>query len=443
MTQCSGKLELGAIGKRTISVDFNGGAIASDGGILLLREVERRVGLIHRLSGCLEDRRDPNRIRHTVEDLLRQRVFQICCGYEDANDADRLRSDPALKTACDRELDPDDDLGSQPTLTRLENAADNDTIQRLLQSLVDHWLEHRQRPADGRIILDVDSTDDETHGQQEFAEFHGYYRHYCYQPVLIHDGETGDLILPFLRPGRVSARLGADGLLIYLADRVREKWPGVQVIVRGDSGYCGEDFYLELETHGIDYVLGIAKNANLNKLTETAMKAARLFSAMTERKTTIYAEGRYQAGSWTTSRRVIAKAERLKDKDNQRFVVTTLDEPPAWIYREFYVKRGEASENRIKDLKLDCSGDRLSCHRFITNFFRLILHTAAYTLMHELRKACKNTRFGRARIETLRLRLVKIGVRIRQTTRRIWFHLSESTPEKELWTEIMRKLVAA
>ena len=442
MTHCNQTFAFSSMQKRQLVVDFQGGAITTDGGAIWLREVDRKLGLIDRLTDCLHDPRDSRRVRHTLSDLLRQRIFQIALGYEDANDAETLRKDPALKIGCHR--DPhQEDLASQPTLSRLENSVDNDDLQRLLKGMVDHYVEHRETPHNGWIVFDVDATDDETHGQQEFAGFHAYYGHYCYLPLLIHDGHTGDLIVPLLRPGRVSAKLGADGILLYLAERVREKWPDVRVLVRGDSGYCGELLYEQLEAAGIDYVFGIARNARLQALAEPLMKPARLLSFLADRKMTAFAWGEYQAEGWDRARKVVVKAERLLGKDNPRFLVTTLEGDPGWIYRKLYCIRGESSENRIKDLMNGCRADRLSCHRFTGNFFRLILHSAAYILLHQLRRELEAGDVDRMEITTLRLKVLKVGGRIRRTCRKIWVHLASGYPYRQLWEVLHQRLVLA
>lgn len=440
MTDCTQSFTFSSIQKKQLIADFQGGAVTTDGGAVWLREADRKLGLIDRLAGCLDDPRDLRRVSHTLDDLLRQRIFQIALGYEDTNDATTLRHDPALKISCHRDLQQDD-LASQPTLSRLENGVSHEDVQRSVASLVDHYVENRAQPRDGWIIFDVDATDDPTHGQQEFAGFHAFYGHYCYLPLLIHDGHTGELIVPFLRPGRVAAKLGADGILLYLAQRVREKWPEVRILVRGDSGMCGELLYEQLEADGIDYVFGIARNPRLQKLAEPLMKPVRLLSLLSESKMTAFSWGEYRAGSWSRARKVVVKAERLLGKDNPRFLITTLDGNPGWIYRELYCLRADRSENRIKDLMNGCKADRLSCRRFASNFFRLILHSAAYILLHQLRRELEAADVGRMEITTLRLRVLKVGGRIRQTCRKIWVHLATSYPYQQLWEVLHRRLV--
>ena len=441
MTECSKTFGFGAIGKRDIRAAFDGGKITSDAGVILLREADRALGLIDRLAAAIPDWRGAKGLTHPLADLLRQRVFQIAMGYEDANDADTLRFDPAFKIALGCNPDSDRDLASQPSLSRLENHIDETIIPVLLAALVDHWIENRPKPASGWITLDVDATDVETHGQQEFTAFHAFYDEYCYLPLLIHDGETGDLILPFLRPGTVAAKAGADGLLLYLAERVREKWPQVKVLVRGDSGFCSETFYSQMEANGIFYLLGLAQNPNLRKLAEPLMAPVRGLSFLFEQKVTAFAEGEYRAESWTKVRRVIVKAERLEGKDNPRFLVTNLAGDPATLYRDLYCQRAEASENRIKDLLSGCQATRLSCHRFVANFFRLILHSAAYALLHHLRRLLEGTVLARIEIQTLRLKLLKLGARVVQTARHIWLHLASAFPLQLIWEQVIRKLV--
>lgn len=441
MTECNRKLRFSSSKKRAVEAVFDGGAMTSDGGVLLLREVERRYGILRRLAECIKDWREQGKVVHSLEDLLRERVFMIACGWEDCNDAATLRTDPCFKTACERGPEGED-LASQPSLSRLENRITSEDIQRLLCCLVDFWIEQRLNPSSGWIILDVDATDIETHGEQEFAFFHAYYDEHCYLPLLIHDGETGDLIVPFLRTGKAAAKTGADGILLYLAQRARQRWPWVKIFVRADSGFNGESFYRQLEEEGIFYLCGIARNACLQRLAEPLMEEVRQRAAVSETREREFTETMYRAESWSRERRIVIKAERLQGKDNPRFLVTNLPgDAPEDLYREVYCQRADASENRIKDLLNGCAGKRLSCHSFNANFFRLILHVVAYILLHRIRQHCDGTELERASITTIRLKLLKVGARVVGSVRRICFHLASSYPLQELWEGLHRKLV--
>lgn len=449
MTQCSSH-KLGFLGWREVVGRFDGGRLSSDGGLVLLAQLDRQWGLTERLAACLRDRRQPGKVRQPVGDLLRQRVYQIACGYEDCNDADRLAGDPMLKLVVGRCPESGRALASQPPLCRFENSVSAGELYRLSEALVEFFIRIRGggscqgkgRP--GRIVLDVDATDDPTHGQQQLTFFQGYYDEYCYLPLLVFaqaDGGEQQIIAAVLRPGKVHAGHGSVAILRRIVARLRAAWPGVRVVVRGDSGEALPEVYDWCEANGVDYVIGLVRNPRLMRLAEPLLQAAREEQDREQGTVRHWHELRYAADSWPGERRVILKAEVTAKGDNPRFVVTSCAEgSPEELYR-FYAERGEV-ENRIKELKKDLHADRTSCHRFLANQFRLLLHAAAYLLLTLLRAALAGTELACAQVCTLQLRVLKIGVRVEQTARRVWLHWASGYPLQELWLLIGARLRA-
>jgi hypothetical protein len=424
-----------------LTLDFNGGETSSDAGFLLLRQQDERSGLLVAVAAVIPDRRQAGKVEHDLLTLLRQRVYQIAAGYEDANDADDLRRDPLLKAAAADRAPSAPDLASQPTLSRFENSLDEYDLERIMAAFVDHYLHRRCAPPD-YLILDLDGTDDPCHGAQQMALFHGYYDEKIYHDLVVFDGETGELIAPLLRPGNVH---GADGVvetLDWLLPRIRHAWPETAIIVRADGGMAVPRLYEFLEQNRIDYVIGLVTNPRLRQANAAAMKAARQRAEIAGQTVQVLAEFDYAAESWTRTRRVIAKAELLEKGENQRFVVTSLTAPcPTAVY-DFYKQRGEAAENRIKEWKTMMAADRLSCHRFWANWFRLLLHSLAYELVRELRAHLAGTELERATVNTIRLKLLKVGARVRQTARRLWVHLAGAYPYRRLWIHLHARLCA-
>jgi len=356
-----------------------------------------------------------------------QRVYQIACGYEDQDDADHLRTDPLLKHVCGRLPQTGRDLASQPTISRLENAVDARTCYRLACVLGDIYLRERER--DGvptHLILDLDGTDDPTHGEQEGSAYHGYYRQHMYHPLLVFDGATDQLITAVLRPGTVHASHGVVAILTRIVAAVRARWPEVTLELRADSGFALPAVYAYCEREQIPYTIGLAE-------------AERLSAARDGAKVRLVGETAYQADSWLHTRRVVMKAEVLAKGTNTRFVVTSRTEEPLTVY-DWYVDRGE-TENWIKDLKAGCFADRLSCHRFWANQFRLLLHAAAYWLLTTLRRWLVAQRVARMTLETLRLRLLKIGGWVRERPDRVRLRLASSHPSEVWWHALMTRPV--
>jgi hypothetical protein len=440
MTDCSPDLTLFPLHTKPVVVSNDGGALTSDAGALLLRQVDNRLGLTRRLAECLADRRDPAKLRHDLLALLRQRIYQIALGYEDCNDADRLRSDPALKLAVGR-APLEADLASQPTLSRLENAVSWHDCWRISEVLVGCYLQQHDRRPPARIVLDVDATDDETHGDQQLACFHGYYDEHCYLPLLVFAQAEGtgeqELIGALLLPGNVHGGHRAMALIKAMVKRLRAAFPDCHIELRGDSALALPEVYDGCEKLALPYTISLPKNERLTEMAGPWMRDAQAIHAETGEKVQVFGEFAYAAHSWSHERRVICKAEVMSQGENPCFVVTSRRslEPKA-LYR-FYCQRGDP-ENRIKELKLDLKADRLSCHRFWANQFRLLLHAAAYLLMQAMRKLLAGTEFARAQVATLRLYLLKVGARIRESVRRVWVQLPSAYPWFELWRRLAR-----
>jgi hypothetical protein len=415
-----------------LEADFLGGRLTSDGGLPWLAEADAALGLCERLAAAVPDwRKRPG--RHALVDLVRQRAFQICCGYEDQDDADRLRTDPLLKLACGRLPETGADLASQPTLSRLENAVSARACYRLALALGEVYLRERERGGvPKRVVLDFDGTDDPTHGAQEGSAYHGYYRQHMYHPLLVFDADTDQLVTAVLRRGTAHAGHGALAVLKRVVRAVRARWPGVAVAIRADSGFAVPALYEWCEAEGIEYTIGLVPNPRLEALAAPLLAEAQRRSAAAEgAKVRLLGEAPYRAGSWPQPRRVVMKAEILERGPNTRFVVTTRGEAPAAVYA-WYTDRGE-TENWVKDLKNGCFADRLSCCAFWANQFRLLLHAAAYWLLDTVRRWLAAAGVARMQLDTLRLRLLKIGGWVKQRRDRVRLRLATSHPGEPLW----------
>ena len=437
MTECIRKRGSKVKCKKRVEVGFDGGRTTSDGGFVLLSEVDRRERLTDSIAECMQDRRDSRYVMHDQCELIRQRVYQIAMGYEDCNDANSLRSDPALKTAVGRCPESEPDLASQPTFSRLENGVNGLDVKHLHNLLVEHYLNRRVEPPK-QIVLDVDATDDPAHGKQQQIHFHGYYGRYIYLPLLVYDGESGELLGAVLRRGNVHASRGVVGLLRRIVGQIRGRWPDVEIIIRADAGFAVPRVYDFCEHEGLRFMVGLISNERLKQMNEDVLKEAVCEFQETRAKVRTVSDGQYQAGSWPHARRVIMKAEAMPQGTNQRFLVTNLEGTPFEAY-QFYMQRGQV-ENYIKELKNALKADRLSCHEFVANHFRLLLHAFAYVLMHSLRSLLSGTELARVQFDTLRLKLLKVGGRVRQSVRRIRFLLSESYPYKAYWRLLVSRV---
>jgi hypothetical protein len=415
---------------------FDGGRLTSDGGLPWLAEADTALALCATLAHCIPDWRR-RRGQHSLERLVRQRVYQIACGYEDQNDADTRRHDPLLKLVCGRLPDSGPDLASQPTFSRLENAVDRHTVERLAITLVDLYIRERGRHGPpSQVLIDVDGTDDPAHGDQEGVAYHGFYQQHMYHPLLVFDGDTGQLITAVLRPGNTHGSRFLVLVLRRLVRRLRRAWSNVAIELRSDSGCAIPRLYAWCEAHAITYTIGLIPNPRLEAWAAPLLADAQAQSAAHDGvKVRLADEADYQAGSWSAPRRVVFKAEVLAKGPNTRFVVTSRPDPPLDLY-DFYVDRGQA-ENYIKDFKNALAADRLSDHRFFANQFRLLLHAAAYWLLDTLRRWLTHTEAARYQFDTLRLRLLKILLKIggRVWERRGWVRLALATshPGEVLW----------
>jgi len=423
-----------AVCAKKITAAFDGGRITSDGGVMLLAAAERRLKLADRLAAAIHDPRDPARVTHGVADILRARIFAIACGYEDANDLDRLRFDPAFKLACGRLPDSGLDLCSQPTCSRLENLPDLRTVIRLGGVLVDLWLSSYTAPPES-VTLDIDDTVDVVHGHQQLSLFNAHYDERCFLPIHIYDAATGRPVAMILRPGKAPTGKEIRGHLRRLVRRIRARWPTTRILIRGDSHYGRAEVMAWCENNGVDYLFGFAGNKVLKRLVEETADDIRTRRAL-EHKPAMrgYAETRYGAKSWKVERRVCARIEATAMGLDIRFVVTNLDEGSAGhVYDILYCARGQA-ENLIKMHKSQLASDRTSCRSPLANQVRLVLHTAAYWLMLTLRDAVPATdRLHKAEFATLGLRLLKIAARVTETASRIRMAFAAACPEADLF----------
>jgi len=432
-----------AVGGREVVSRNDGGDITSDAGLLLVSLADKKLGLTCAMAGAITDHRDQDKIVHAIIEMARERIYAICADYEDANDLDTLRYDPALKTACKRLPKTGEALASQPTISRFENMPGAKDQARMAVAIA-----HRVISALGaqtrRVIIDVDPTEDPCHGQQEFEFFNAHYGCHCYLPVHIHiTGDDGRqrIIGSVLRPGNAGATKGLYSALRIAIRLVREHLPVAQIILRADSAFGVCDVLDFCEDMGIDYILGMKGNNVLHDLSAPVQMDACLEYKWKGNGCREYGSVFYKAGSWRHARRVVIKAEITQGDLNPRFVVTSLENGSDVEAYEFYCGRGE-QENRIKEIKLDLSSGRTSCHSFLANQFRLLMHTAACMLMGVLQESLAGTRFAKAQIGTLRSRLLKVGARVVETARKIWFHLPSSFPAQDAWRRMYAALVS-
>jgi hypothetical protein len=439
-------------GKRVVA-QFDQPHGSSDGGAVLLKACDDRLGLSERLSQCLADDREPGKIVHPLHDLIRQRVFGIACGYADCNDAARLADDPIQKLLVGRDPVAGQALASQPTLSRFENGIGPKALYRMGEALAEAVIERQRRRLRGkarRITIELDPTDDPTHGAQQLSLFNGHYDTWCYLPVagfIQFDAEPEQYLFTcVLRPGNAPAKLGAIGILARVIERLRAAFPKAGLLVRLDGGFACPEILDFLEAEGVDYVVAMAGNAVLDRMCEHWMQDVRGLSAISGKTEQVYGEVRYAAKSWSCERRVIVKAEvvRLPDReprDNARFVITNLPVKPQQLYEDIYCQRAHI-ELRIKELHHGLEIDRTSCTRFWANQLRVLLTAAAYVLMQELRARAAGTDCARAQVSTLRERLLKLGVWVTCSVRRIVLHLPQSAPWRSDWCRVARCLGA-
>ena len=456
-TECIGeRFGCKPLGRRDVVARFDGGDITSDGGSLLLRELEAKLGIIRRFAACFTDHRDPERVEHTVEELVAQRVYGLALGYEDLNDHDSLRHDPMLAVLVGK-TDPKGEtrreardrgkaLAGKSTLNRLELTPADATSESRYKKIVlddgkarDFFVEAFVRSYDKpprEITLDLDATDDPLHGKQEGRFFHGYYMHYCYLPLYIFSGDH--LLCAKLRPSDIDAAEGAIEELARIVGHIRKAWPDVKITIRADSGFCREAIMAWCEANGVDYVLGLARNSRLQKTLAPELAGAKAIYEETGQAARVFKDFEYRTRtSWSRRRRVVGKAEHLARGPNPRFVVTSKSAGEVGareLYEDVYCGRGEM-ENRIKEQQMMLFADRTSTHLMRSNQIRLWLSSVAYVLVNALRRvALAGTKMARAQCGTIRLKLLKIGALIRVTVRKVWVALAESYP----WARVFR-----
>lgn len=450
MTECTqAEFDFQAHFSRGVKARFDGGTMTSDAGGLLLREVDRRMNLLGRLGQCFLDGRDPARVRHSVAEMVSQRVYGLALGYEDLNDHEHLRQDPVLKLLAGKP-EWEEPLAGKSTLNRLELSTGAPGRykkitfwkQSIDELLVRVFVEaHATAPED--IVLDVDTTDVALHGEQEDRFFHGYYDHYCYLPLYIFSGEH--LLCARLRRANIDASAGSLVEIQRIVTQIRQAWPAVRLTLRGDSGFCRDELMSWCEDHRVDYVFGLARNPRLRARVDETLTQARQQWEQTQKPARVFSEFRYDtsSGSWSRPRRVVAKAEHIDGKENPRFVVTSLaaeDWPAQKLYEQLYCARGDM-ENRIKE-QFSLFADRASAETLRANQLRLYLSAMAYVLMCGLRRlGLKATELATAQAATIRLRLLKIGALVRVTVRKVWFSLPRGYPWPDLFGRVHAALI--
>jgi hypothetical protein len=422
---------LSPVAGKELCARFDGGRLSSDGGVLLLPGIERRLGIAELLASCVTDARDAASTTHSYADMIRARMFAIACGYEDCDDLDVLRFDPAFKLACGRLSETGDDLMSQPTLSRLENAPSWRELARMGLSLIDLFCASF-RTVPERIVLDIDDTPDAVHGGQQLALFNAHYDAYCFQPIHIFDAATGKPVLSLLRPGKRPSGEEAAGVLKHVIGRIRSNWPRVEITVRGDGHYGTPEVMDLLEDRGCGYIFGLPGNARLTRIgqpwcEDVAVRRARSAKDKARR----FFQTRYRAKSWSRERTVIARVEATLKGSDIRFIVTNLPGRAKVLYEKIYCARGRM-ENMIKEHKLYTKSDRTSCHRWEANQFRLFLHTGAYWLLHQLRQAApRRSLWRKATFETLRRAFLKVATRIEELKSRVRVALPSAYPYRQ------------
>jgi len=434
---------LPSVHRKKITAAFDGGRISSDGGVMLLGLAERRIGIAARLAAEITDRRDPTRVVHALSDILRARILAVACGYEDADDLDYLRSDPALKLACGHLPDSGRDLCSQPTMSRCENAPSLREVIRLMRAMVGLYCRSYDKPP-ASVTLDIDDTLDVVHGQQQLSMFNAHYDERCFLPIHIYDTATSRPVAVLLRPGKNPSGQEIRGHLRRLLRAIREHWPHTHITIRGDSHYGRPEVMEWCDENGIDFVFGLAGNDVLRRLVEPIADDVRVRRAEAAAAIRCYTETRYGAKSWHVDRRVVARIEATTQGLDIRYVVTSFTHGSAeWLYDSLYCARGQA-ENLIKLHKSQLASDRTSCRSPLANQLRLVLHTAAYWLMLTVRDVIPKLQpLALAEFATLRARLLKIAARITETATRVRIAFAAACPEADLFRSIARSLQPA
>ncbi len=433
-----------AIGRKKLTAAFDGGRITSDGGVMLLGAVERQLGIADRLSRLIPDPRNPLFVTHSVDDILRARILAIACGYEDADDLDHLRTDPGFKLACGRLPDSGDDLCSQPTVSRWENAPTLREVVRMTYAMVDLYCASYARPP-AAVTLDIDDTCDTVHGNQQLALFHAHYNERCFLPIHVYDTATSRPVAILLRPGKTPTGDEIRSHLRRLVRRIRQHWPDTRLTIRGDSHYGRPEVMAWCEAHGLDYIFGLSGNAVLDRLVEPFADDVRVHRAETQATAVRrYSETRYGAKSWKCERRVVARIEATTKGLDIRYVVTNRPNGTAeWLYDTIYCARGQA-ENLIKLHKTELASDRTSCRSPLANQVRLVLHTAAYWVLLTVRDAIPRPQpLATAQFKTLQTHLIKIAARVTETATRVRIAFAAACPNADLFSGLVRGFLPA
>lgn len=458
-TECSSEqLTFWEVGRQTVTVDFSGGAVVSDAGLLAVRRLDRQLGVLAEAARGLPDPRNQLFVTHTTERVLTQRVYQILAGYFDGNDAQELRHDPLFQTVCDVPPQEDNALASGSTLNRFQHAftrreakkpleerdvlfecreAQIERIKGMNRYLVELFIRTRREPPQ-RIVLDFDATDDPTHGDQQLALFDGYRKQYQYKPLLVFEGETGFPLGGHLRPGTAHDGWGTVDVLQEVVPQLRQKWPEVPILVRGDCGMASPEVYEYCESENLQYAFGYASNEVLKRRTQLLLNLAEARFDLYEEKQQFFTSfPDYKAGSWSRPRTIVAKVEVMPQGVNRRYVVTNIQDTPQRVYHGFYVQRGDVPERPIGELKNGLAIDRLSSHRFLANAFTMQCHLLAYALVVLFREANESLpEVATAAVSTLRGKLFKVGAVVQTSVRRIWFHLSSTWPQRQLLARV-------
>jgi len=448
------------ISGKKVEADFEGGNVTSDGGALFLREAEKKAGVIRRISSAVQDHRDSRYVDHSLEDLVSQRVFQIACGYEDANDSNTLRRDPGIKAACGRLPITGEDLASQSTMTRLENGIAHRRKQgisrrelyEMAKGFVDTFIASYEA-APEQIILDVDDTEDPTHGDQEQTRFNAYYGEHCYLPLHIYEGQTGKLILALLRPGQRPTGNQIRSILKRLVPYLKAAWPQVEIFLRADSHFSAPEVHSFCDEAGVYFVLGQGSNPVLKEKAAPLLETAQaLFEQQQQQQQEeevsqtirLFTQFSYQADSWERPLRVVAKVEVSPEGKNLRFVVTNLQSsPPSFVYSVAYCGRGRM-EGYIKNHKTFLHSDRTSCTDFYANHFRLFLHSAAYVLLHTLSEyGLQRVGWQPVQFNTIQNRILKVGAKVQEWKTKVEFHFPTSFPLKRVFSRLLYQFMAA
>lgn len=422
-------------GKTAISVDFSANEISTDGAVVLLDKIERKEKVLNFFSKFIPDKRDQSLVKHSMEKLLKQRVFMLMQGYDDANDVTQLKHDPLLKDVLGGSL------ASQPSISRFENTFDKQSIFSLCNGWVDRYVSSLK--GRNRIVIDIDATDDPTHGNQQMSMFNGYYGQFMYNELFFHDGDTGQIIVPVLRPGNSHSNKWYVSLLKRIIIKIRKEYPSIEVVIRADGGFSCASFYQLVDDYTLKYAVGLPSNERLKKRVARPSKAVELHYLNNSEKHQHFISFEYKAKSWHKAQKCYSKIESTGLGMNVRHIASNLQEEEAReIYFGFYVKRGDASENRIKEVKNMCFSARLSNHGYWANFFRLLISSLAYEMFLLLKKMIKKTAFRKAikwQIDTIRASILKIGATIKVTKRRVYYHLSKSFVHQKLFLALINQ----